>query len=108
MADKYIHCINGELIDFTAEEITARKAQEAEAEAKNKDYKLAEIRSIRNKKLQETDYLGVSDNSMSSDWVAKRKSWRDIPQDFTTESQYDLLLARDRDRKLTHSVWSKP
>ena len=108
MADKYIHCINGELIDFTAEEITARKAQEAEAEAKNKDYKLAEIRSIRNKKLQETDYLVVSDNSMSRDWVAKRKSWRDIPQNFTTEIQYDLLLARDSDGKLTHTIWEKP
>ena len=108
MADKYIHCINCELIDFTAEEITARKAQEAEAEAKNKDYKLAEIRNIRNQKLKDTDYLGVSDNSMSSDWVAKRKSWRDIPQDYTTEEQYDTLLERNADGSLKHSIWKQP
>ena len=25
-----------------------------------------------------------------------------------TESEYDALLARDSDGKLTHSVWSKP
>jgi len=37
-----------------------------------------------------------------------RQKMRDVPQDFTTESQYDLLLARDSDGKLTHSVWSKP
>ena len=70
--------------------------------------KLAEIRKIRNRKLSETDYLGVSDNSMSSDWVAKRKSWRDIPQDYTTESQYDTLLERNDDGSFKHSVWSKP
>ena len=70
--------------------------------------KLAEIRKIRNRKLSETDYLGVSDNTMSSDWIAKRKSWRDIPQDNTTESKYDELLARDSDGQLTHSIWEKP
>ena len=82
--------------------------QEAEAEAKNKDYKLAEIRNIRNQKLKDTDYLGVSDNSMSSDWVAKRKSWRDIPQDYTTEEQYDTLLERNADGSLKHSIWKQP
>ena len=70
--------------------------------------KLAEIRKIRNRKLSETDYLGVSDNSMSSDWIAKRKSWRDIPQNNTTEAKYDELLAKDDQGKLTHSIWSKP
>jgi len=59
-------------------------------------------------KLKETDWMGVSDNTMSSDWITKRQSWRDIPQNFTTESQYDLLLARDSNGKLTHSIWSKP
>ena len=69
--------------------------------------KLAEIRKLRNRKLSETDYLGVSDNTMSSDWIAKRKSWRDIPQDYDS-SKYNELLAKDSDGKLTHSVWSKP
>jgi hypothetical protein len=70
--------------------------------------KLAEIRKIRNRKLSETDYLGVSDNTMSSDWIAKRKSWRDIPQNYTTESKYDELLERKDDGSLKHSIWEKP
>ena len=43
-----------------------------------------------------------------------RKSLRDLPQTYTTESEYDELLARETDKtkdnfgQLTHSVWSKP
>ena len=69
--------------------------------------KLSDIREIRNRKLSETDYLGLSDNTMSSDWIAKRKSWRDIPQDYS-EDKYDELLAKDELGNLTHTVWSKP
>tara|TARA_Y100001938_G_C7763479_1_gene269703 strand:- start:96 stop:422 length:327 start_codon:yes stop_codon:yes gene_type:complete len=108
MANKYIHCINDELIDFTEEEITARKAQEAEAEAKNKDYKLAEIRNIRNQKLKDTDYLGVSDHTMSDAVKTWRTNLRNIPQDNTTENQYDTLLERKDDGSLKHSIWEKP
>lgn len=108
MANKYIHFINGKEVPFTEEEIVKRKAEEKEANDKSAQYKLEEIRKIRNRKLSETDYLGLSDNSMSSDWVAKRKSWRDIPQDYTTESQYDTLLERNDDGSFKHSVWSKP
>ena len=87
-------------------------AEKAEVDARQKPVdikalKLAEIRKIRNRKLSETDYLGVSDNTMSSDWIAKRKSWRDIPQDYS-EADYDDLLARDEQGNLTHTVWSKP
>jgi hypothetical protein len=108
MADKYIHCINGVEVPFTEEEITARKAEEKAWDNASADRKLAKIRNIRNKKLSETDYLGVSDNSMSSDWVAKRKSWRDIPQDYTTEAKYDELLEKKDDGSLKHSIWEKP
>ena len=69
--------------------------------------KLSDIREIRNQKLSETDYLGLSDNTMSSDWIAKRQSWRDIPQDYS-EDKYDELLAKDEQGNLTHTVWSKP
>jgi hypothetical protein len=37
-----------------------------------------------------------------------RQNLRNIPQDYTTEEEYDLLLARDENGNLTHSVWSKP
>ena len=105
MADKYIHNINGIEVPFTEEEITARKIEEAEA---TNDAKLKQIKQIRLQKLIESDYLALSDVVLSDAWKNKRQSWRDIPQDFTTESQYDLLLARDSDGKLTHTIWSKP
>jgi len=70
--------------------------------------KLAQIKEIRLEKLIETDYLAMSDNVMSEDMIDFRKQMRDIPQDFTTEEQYDELLARDEQGNLTHTVWEKP
>ena len=93
---------------MTADEQTAFDNERASEIAKSSEYKLETIKKIRLQKLIETDYLALSDVVLSDAWKDKRKSWRDIPQDFTTESQYDLLLARDSDGKLTHSIWSKP
>ena len=94
--------------DYTAEE-------QADYDARIKIYndnivpkKLEAVKKLRLEKLIETDYLAMSDNVLSDDMKNFRKKMRDIPQDFTTESQYDLLLARDSDGKLTHSIWSKP
>ncbi len=70
--------------------------------------KLVEIRKIRNKKLSETDYLGVSDNTMSDAIKTWRQSLRDIPANHTDENAYNLLLARNDAGELTHSIWSKP
>tara|TARA_R100000278_G_C5346090_1_gene120048 strand:+ start:182 stop:520 length:339 start_codon:yes stop_codon:yes gene_type:complete len=68
---------------------------------------LAKIRRLRNQKLIETDYLATSDNVMSDEMKAFRKSMRDLPQDYSAD-KYDELLATDEQDKLTHSVWSKP
>ena len=112
MVDNYIHLINGIEVPFTEEEITARKIEEAEAT--NSASKLARIKEIRLQKLLETDYLANSDVTMPDNIKTWRQSLRDIPQDFSTEEQYDLLLARETDDtkdnfgKLTHSIWSKP
>ena len=70
--------------------------------------KLAEIRKIRLTKLQETDYLANSDVTMPDNIKTWRQSLRDLPQNNTTESEYDALLARDDDGNLTNSIWSKP
>jgi hypothetical protein len=51
---------------------------------------------------------------MSEDMKNFRKTMRDIPQDYITESKHDELLARETDEtkanfgKLTHSIWDKP
>ncbi len=70
--------------------------------------KLAEIRKLRNRKLSETDYLGLADNTMSDAIKTWRTNLRNIPQDNTTESKYDELLERKDDGSLKHSIWEKP
>tara|TARA_Y100000114_G_scaffold128818_1_gene126008 strand:- start:44 stop:361 length:318 start_codon:yes stop_codon:yes gene_type:complete len=101
------HNVNGERIQFTAEEETQRDAEEKAWNDASADRKLSLIREIRNQKLFETDYLAMSDNTMSDEMKTFRKSMRDVPQDYDS-SKYDELLNRDINGKLTHSVWSKP
>tara|TARA_R100000278_G_scaffold122458_1_gene108697 strand:- start:670 stop:1056 length:387 start_codon:yes stop_codon:yes gene_type:complete len=72
------------------------------------DRKISQIKQIRNQKLQETDFYALSDVTMSSEMSTYRQNLRNIPQDYTTEDEYDLLLARDEQGKLTHTVWEKP
>ena len=104
---KYKHNINGVEVDFTPEEETIKDAEAKAWNDAKADRKLAEIRELRNRKLSETDYLAMSDNTMSDEMKAFRKSMRDIPQDYSAD-KYDELLARDIDGKLTHTVWEKP
>ena len=37
-----------------------------------------------------------------------RQQLRDLPQTYTTENEYDELLAKDNDGNFTHTVWEKP
>ena len=100
--------VNGVLVDMTAEEISAKEAEDKIWTDGAKDRKLAEIKQIRNQKLQETDFYALQDVTMSNEMKAWRQSLRDIPANYTDEAAYDLLLARDENGNLTHSVWSKP
>ena len=79
-------------------------------EAKSAERKLAKIKEIRLKKLQETDHLALSDQTLSVAMSNYRQGLRDIPQNYTNEEAYDLLLVRDKSypRNYTHSVWNKP
>jgi hypothetical protein len=99
------HATPNGLVQFTAEE-EIKKDNEL-ALANSPDEKLKQIKSIRLQKLIETDYLANSDVTMPDNIKTWRQSLRDIPQDFSTEEQYDLLLARDSDGNLTHTIWEK-
>ena len=100
--------LNGVIVTLTDEEQAVLDAEKNAYASKSAERKLQQIREIRNQKLKDTDYLGLSDNTMSSNWVAKRKSWRDIPENYVDETAYDLLLVRDDEGNLTHNIWSKP
>ena len=104
---KYKHNINGVEVDFTAEE---EAIKDAEAKAWNDakaDRKLAEIKQIRLENLQKTDWW-VLRGTMTDAQKDFRQNLRDIPANHVDEAAYDLLLVRDTDGNLTHSIWSKP
>ena len=92
-------------IDLTPEEQTEYDAKVSESLAKVSERKLNYIREIRNKKLKETDFYALDDVVMSDLIKTKRQEWRDIPSTYTTEAEYDELLAKDDTGKLTHSIW---
>jgi predicted O-linked N-acetylglucosamine transferase (SPINDLY family) len=49
----------------------------------------------------------LGDITMSDEMKNYRENLRKIPQTYTTETQFDELMAKD-ENGLTHSVWSKP
>jgi len=98
---------NGKLRDATTEEEASINSERASAPSL-KDRKLIVIKQIRLQKLMETDYLANSDVTMPDNIKTWRQSLRDLPSNHTDEDAYDLLLARDSDGQLTHSIWSKP
>ena len=95
------------LRDMTDEEKTIRDAELKDWNDNKSNRQISEIREIRNQKLSETDYLAMTDNTMSEEMKTYRQSMRDIPQDYS-EADYDDLLAIDEQGNLTHTVWSKP
>ena len=95
-------------VQFTPEEETARDLQEQKWRDKSGERKLEAIKNIRLSKLKETDYLALSDLTLTDGMKTYRQGLRDIPQNNTTEEQYDLILARDEDGNLTNEIWSKP
>ena len=99
--------LNGVRVQLTAEEEETRDTEEKIWSDAKSTRQLAEIRRIRNEKLSETDYLAMSDNTMSEEMKTYRQSMRNIPQDYS-EADYDNLLARDEQGNLTHTVWEKP
>ncbi|MDB4817076.1 phage tail assembly chaperone [bacterium] len=70
--------------------------------------KLNYIKGFRLERLQATDYMANSDVTMPDYIKTWRQALRDLPANHTDEDAYDLLLARDSDGKLTHSVWTQP
>jgi hypothetical protein len=73
------HNINGTKIQFTADEETARDAEEQAWADAAPARALAELRSKRNRLLAETDYLALSDSTLSSDMRTYRQALRDLP-----------------------------
>ena len=70
--------VNGQKIQFTAEEEAARDAEEKAWADGAPVRRMADLRMKRNNLLAETDWYGMSDVSMDSDMTVYRQALRDI------------------------------
>ncbi len=70
--------INNELVEYTADELTALEAKELAWTNDAPNRRMADLRRQRDALLVETDYMGNSDVVMSEDWVTYRQALRDI------------------------------
>jgi len=73
------HNINGIRVQFTAEEEAARDAEQKAYADAAPARALARLREKRNRLLAETDYLALSDNTLSDDMKTYRQELRDFP-----------------------------
>jgi len=108
---KQITIIGGESnkkVALTSNEQTLKDAEEKAWTDNSASRKLEIIKQLRLEKLQATDWMSNSDVTMPSYIKTWRQTLRDLPANHTDEDAYDLLLARDSDSKLTHSVWTQP
>jgi hypothetical protein len=78
------HNINGVQVPFTAEEEAQRDAEEQAWNDGAFDRAMADLRQRRDNLLKATDYLALSDNTLSADMTTYRQDLRDITNGLTT------------------------
>ena len=83
--------VDGVSIQFTAEEEAARDAEEAAYAAGAFDRAIAGVRSKRNALIAATDYLALSDNTLSTQMTTYRQALRDITNGVTTVDQVNAI-----------------
>ena len=76
---RYINLINGIEIPMTKEEISTRQAEETAWNNGALNRALEYLRIHRNQLLTETDYLALSDVTMSSEMETYRQALRELP-----------------------------
>ena len=81
--------VDGNRIQLTSAEETARDNEEAAWAAGENDRSLAGMREDRNRRLAETDWYGSSDLTMSGDMTTYRQALRDLPAGKTTKADVD-------------------
>ena len=83
--------VNGENIQLTAEEEAQRDAEEQAWNDGAFDRAMADLRQKRNILLKETDYLALSDNTLSTEMTTYRQSLRDITNGLTTVDEVNAV-----------------
>ena len=84
--------IDGVQVPLTAEEIAQRQADELAWNAGAFDRAMNALRSKRNSLLSATDYLALSDNTMTEEARTYRQALRDITEGLTTKEQVETVV----------------
>ena len=79
--------VNGIIVDLTADEISAKQAEETAWNNGSFDRVIASLRQDRNRLLEETDYLALSDHTLTDKMKKYRQDLRDITNGLTTVEQ---------------------
>ena len=83
--------VNGIQVELTAEEIAQRQADEQAWNAGAFDRAMANLRQKRNALLSATDYLALSDNTLSIDMSNYRQALRDLTNSLTTVDEVEAV-----------------
>ena len=84
--------VDGVKVVLTDAEIAQRAAEEQAWLAGAFDRSLASLRAKRNSLLAATDYLALSDNTLSAAMTSYRQSLRDLTEGLSTVEQVNLVV----------------
>ena len=84
--------VDGIQIPLSAEEIAQRQAEEIAWNNGAFDRSLASLRAKRNSLLSQTDYLALSDNTLSAAMSSYRQSLRDLTEGLSTVEQVNSIV----------------
>jgi hypothetical protein len=86
------HNINGNIVPFTAAEETARDAEELAVANGAFDRAMADLRQKRESLLKATDYLALSDNTLTTTMSTYRQALRDLTDGLTTIDEVNAVV----------------
>lgn len=84
--------VDGVQIELTSAEIAQRKAEEDAWKAGAFDRAIAGLRQRRNALLSATDYLALSDNTLSVAMSQYRQSLRDLTEGLSTVKEVNEVV----------------
>ena len=84
--------VNGISIQLTAEEEALRDAEEQAWLNGAFDRAMVDLRQRRNSLLSQTDYLALSDQTMSAEMTTYRQALRDITNGLTTVADVEAVV----------------
>jgi hypothetical protein len=84
--------VDGVQVILSDAEIAQRQAEEAAWNAGAFDRSLASLRAKRNSLLSSTDYLALSDNTLSAAMSSYRQSLRDLTEGLSTVEQVNSVV----------------